>query len=108
MANPFDDPAHSILSGEPAITDDTRGDLWQHFHESASADELAQRIAPLNVPPQLKSKLYNAKAESLKPQEPLDKVVAALSRLKDVDQSALDKAESHPAVLKILGDTLRS
>ncbi|MFZ0977889.1 MAG: hypothetical protein WAN23_00685 [Candidatus Acidiferrales bacterium] len=106
MSNPFDDVAAPILTGEPAITDDQRGDLWQHFHESQSADELATRIAPLNVSIQLKSKLYNAKADYLKPTEPIDKIVAALERLKDVDANALEKAEAHPAVLKQITDIL--
>ena len=109
MSNPFAPSAsEAILRGEPAINDDQRADIFDHFEQSASADELAQRIAPLSVPIQLKQKLYDAKANYLKPTEPVDKVVAALNRLKDVDHSALDRAENSPAALKILNDHMRS
>ena len=70
MSNPFVSPAESILRATPGITDDVRADLFDHFHQSATPDELAQRIATIAVPDSLKAALHDAKTEELHRKSP--------------------------------------
>ena len=95
--SPFVDHAAPILAGEPSIDDNQRADLWDAFH-TKSADELAQHLAPQDLPPQFKQKLHAAKVQSAPLVPPTDKVAQALAKLKELDPTLLDLAESHPKV----------
>jgi hypothetical protein len=104
IASPFLDPAAPILRAHPDITDEDRAALWDEFHNSKDSAELANKLQPLNVPDELKHKLFvtkDATAPAAKPAA-LDKVTAAINRVKDMDPKILDLAESHPNVLKAL------
>jgi hypothetical protein len=100
MANPFISLAEPILANEPTLTNEQRADLFDMFHQSATADELAQKIAPLDLPTDLKARLYTAHKQQSAPTTPLDKTIAALNRLKEIDAETLSKAEAYPQVMK--------
>jgi hypothetical protein len=95
MPNPFTDLISPVLSGEPAITDDQRADIWDAAFKTTNSDEFAQHLAPLDVPTDLKARLYTAHKQQSAPTDPLDKIVNALQRLKEIDTETLDKAEKH-------------
>jgi hypothetical protein len=102
--SPYADPAAPVLAAHPNITDEDRADLWDVFHNSKDSGELAQKLQPMNVPDDLKHKLFvtkDATAPAAKPAA-LDKVTAAIQRVKDLDPKVLDLAETHPNVLKAL------
>src|ERR1017187_1461038 len=101
---PFDDPAKPILANDPAVTDDLRAQAWDHFHQSANADELAQHLATLAVPDDTKKKLYQAKQAMTPPPviDPIAKTKDVMTQLSQIDPKVLDAAEAHPNVLKLL------
>ena len=90
---PFEDAAAPLLSAEPSLTDAQRSDAWEAYHLSDSHIDLANRLAPMVIPSQLKQQLTDARQQQLKPIEPVDRVVAALEKLKDIHPDALDAAE---------------
>jgi hypothetical protein len=103
MPNPFDpSPAEAILRGEPAIDDDQRESLFDAFHQTASADELAQYLAPQDLPLNFKQKFHAAKVQATPPVSSVDKVELALAKLKSMDPQILAMAESHPKVAGML------
>ena len=101
-ASPFQDHAAPILSAEPAINDQQREQLWDVFHQSKDPNELAQKLVPLAVPDDLKHKLWTAKQSVAPVVPPVDKTVAAMQRMVDLDPKVLATAEAHPNVLKVL------
>ena len=56
-ASPFVDQAEPILSAEPSITQADKENLWDIFHTTKDASDLADKLAPIVVPDQLKHKL---------------------------------------------------
>lgn len=100
--NLFHDAAAPIIAGEPALpNDDARAELWDSFH-SKNSEELAQHLAPMDLPPQFKQKLYDAKKASEPELAPVDKTIQAISRIKDIPPDVREMAESHPNLLKAL------
>jgi hypothetical protein len=102
--SPYADPAAPVLAAHPSITDEDRADLWDIFHNSKDSSDLANKLQPMNVPDDLKHKLFvtkDATAPAAKP-APVDKVSAAIARVRDLDPKALELAETHPNVLKAL------
>ena len=100
--NIFHDAAAPIIAGEPALpNDDARAELWDSFH-SKNSEELAQHLAPMDLPPQFKQKLYDAKKASEPELAPVDKTIQAISRIKDIPPDVREMAESHPNLLKAL------
>lgn len=99
--NPFMDHAAPVLSSEPTITDQQKSDLWDAFH-SKSPEELVQHLTPLAIPDDLKRRLFDAKrlATPTPPVEPVDKVTSAIQKMVALPPDVLDKAESHPQVMK--------
>lgn len=100
--SPFADHVSPILAGEPTITDDQRADLWDVFHQSKDSNELAQKLQPLAVPDDLKQQLFDKKKLVTPAADPIDKVTAAMEKMKSLDPDTLELAEHHPAVLKVL------
>ena len=101
---PFVDHAAPILAGDPALSDEKRASLWDAFH-SKNSDELLQHLQGAehdDVPNDTKQALFSAKQQSMPAQEPVDKVVAAMTRLKQMDPAVLEASEAHPNVLKAL------
>lgn len=101
--SPFQDHASPILSAEPSITDKDRESLWDTFHQSKSADELASKLQAIAVPDDLKHRLWTAKQAVTPPPvpaEPVDKVTAAINKMVALPPEVLDKAEQHPNVMK--------
>jgi hypothetical protein len=97
----FKDHAVEILKGEPTINDSQRSDLWDLFHQSANATELARRLHTMPLRPDLKEQLLRAKNKpSVKP-DPIEKVLDAMQRM---DPKVLDLAEKHPHMLKLVVD----
>jgi hypothetical protein len=100
---PYQDPAESILRGEPTINDEQRANLFDIFHSTKDEGELARRLQPLAVPDDFKKQLYDAKqGGAITKGEPLDKVTEAINRMKTIDPQVLAMAEAHPNVLKAL------
>ena len=102
-STPFIDHAAPILAGDPAITDEQRANLWDVFNNSKDHNELAQHLqAMIAVPDDTKQALFDAKKKAVPPVEPLDKVTAAIARIKQIPPDVLEMAESHPNVLKAI------
>lgn len=100
---PFIDHALPILDGDPALSDELRADLWDAFHTTKSAEDLAQHLQPLAIPDDTKQRLFDAKKKSIPPLvDPLDKASAAIQRLAALSPQVLETAETHPNVLKTL------
>jgi hypothetical protein len=100
--SPFQDHASPILAADSTVNDENRSQLWDIFHQSKDANELAAKLQPLPYADDLKHKLWTAKqsiAPPAKP-EPVDKVSAAISKMVALPPDVLDKAEQHPQVLK--------
>lgn len=100
--SPFLDHARPILENDPALSNEHKADLWDIFHSSKNADELAHHLQPLSVSDDTKQALYEAKQSSTPEPAPADHVVDALSRLAKLDPKVLELAESHPNVLKTI------
>lgn len=105
--NPFISPAEPLLRADESLTDSQRADAFDVFTSTQDSGEFAQRIAPLDLPTDLKARLYDAHQQQSEPTKPLDRVVNAIQRLKGIDAAALDAAEQHPAVLKGIIESAR-
>jgi len=101
-ASPFVDQAEPILSAEPSITQADKENLWDIFHTTKDANDLADKLAPIVVPDQLKHKLWQAKQTATPAVAPVDKVTDVIKRMTQLDPQALAVAEAHPNVLKAL------
>lgn len=99
---PFADPAAPILSGDPSITDGQRADLWDVFHNSKDADELAHHLQSIAVPDDTKQRLFQAKKNGSPKAEPVDKAVAAINRVGSLDPKILELSEKYPKVTGLL------
>jgi hypothetical protein len=99
--SPFMDHAAPVLNADPTLNDQQRSDLWDAFH-SKNSDELVQHLTPLAIPDDTKHKLFQAKQLASPPAkiEPVDKVTAALNKMAALPPDVLEKAESHPQVMK--------
>jgi hypothetical protein len=97
----FVDHAFPVLYGEPTIDDRQREELWDIYHTSRNATELAQRLHPMPLHPDLKEQLLRAKNKPSVELDPIDKVFEAIQWL---DPQVLEIAESHPFVLKHMVD----
>lgn len=95
MGNIFFDHAEPVLRGEPTITDEQRASLWDAFN-SKSPQELTQHLQPLDLSPEFKQKLLDAKKASMPDMTPVETVVFHLNHLKDIDKVSLEAAEQHP------------
>jgi hypothetical protein len=102
VQSPFQDPAQPILAAHPAITDDQRADLWDIFHGSKDAQELATKLQPVGVPDDLKQSLFEAKTQNAPAVEPVAKAISVLKTVAGLDPRILDAAEGHPNVTKAL------
>ena len=96
----FIDHAYPVLHGEPTIGDTQRESLWDLFHQSQNATELAARLHPMPLHPDLKQKLLKAKNKPDVEYNDLDRAVEAIHRMKAMDPQTLELAESHPVTLK--------
>lgn len=103
---PFLDHARPILDGDSALSDEHRADLWDIFHSSKSADELAHHLQPLSVSDDTKQALHEAKQKSTPEPAPADHIVDALTRLSNMDPKIVELAESHPNILKAIVGTV--
>lgn len=100
--SPFLDAAKPILAGEPTINDDQRAELWDTFHNTKDATELAAKLAPLAIPDDTKQQLYSAKQRMAAPPEPVDRATKALNSIANLDPKVLEMAEKYPTVAKTL------
>jgi hypothetical protein len=109
--SPFYDAAARILNTSGQHLDiGTKGDLWQHYAESKTPQELAQRISMpdfAGVGDNIKHELFTAKAAAAAPKTPTDKIVDAITRMAQMASTPQGKqmlatAEKHPNVLRSL------
>lgn len=98
----FVDHAQPVLAGAPDIDDEKRADLYDLFHNSKNADELARHLSAIPVPDALKTQLYDAKKKQSPAAEPIDKATDAISRIGKLDPKVLQLAEQFPTVTKAL------
>jgi hypothetical protein len=100
----FVDHAFPILQGDPALTSAGRADIWDHFHQSGNATELAQRLQNVAMPDDTRAQLISAKSKPSTELDNLDRVVRAIHKLSAMDSKDLEIAESHPRMLQHLID----
>ena len=96
------DHARDILTDAP-ISDSEKEQLWEIFHDSVTADDLARNLSL--VPPELvdvAKKLVEAKKLSDPVATALTPVTAALNHLTTIDPKVLNLAETHPQVMNSL------
>lgn len=101
------DLAAPILAAEPGLSQSDRADLWDHFHQSADAGELSQRLIAAPISDDLRSRLLRAKEISMPVPGPVDRVTDAMNKMKGMDPAALDLAEKHPKLLQAILDTTK-
>ena len=89
------DHAQDVLQDAP-ISEDQKAELWDHYHDTKSARELAERIQSVPIPEPVAVALLEAKKKAEPPQNSADKILGALVSIPKV---ALDTAEQHPHVL---------
>jgi hypothetical protein len=99
--SPWHDAAKPVLDAA-SISQDDKANIWDMFHQSKSPDELADKIATLAVPDELKHNLWLAKQAAAAPVGPVDKVTAAINKMVALPADVLDKAEQHPNVLRAI------
>lgn len=82
MADQSPDVVADVLRKVP-LPDRVRADAWDAFHQSATPDELAAKLAPMGIQPQVKAYLWDLKSngqnQSLQTPEapsPLDSVLS--------------------------------
>jgi hypothetical protein len=78
--------------------------LWDVFHKTRDPNELAQKLQVLAIPSDTKHALWQAKTETVPVPSQVDKVAAALGKLKTLDTDTLEMAEKYPTVSKALVD----
>jgi hypothetical protein len=99
--SPFIDHAAPILAGDPTLSDQQRGDLWDAFH-TKNPDELVQHLQAQAIPDETKQALHVAKQASIPAVDPADKIAAVMTKMTQMDPTALALAEAHPTVFKTL------
>jgi hypothetical protein len=102
LAPQFRDHAFPILHGEPTIDDRQRESLWDLFHSSKDATELAAKLHPMALHPDLKEQLLRAKNRPSVELDATDNVVGAIQKMATLDPKILDLAEQHNHVLQAL------
>jgi hypothetical protein len=93
------DKAAVVLYGEPTINDEQRADLYDVYYQSPTANALACRLAPLDLHPDLKEQLVNAKRLG---EDAMDRAIEAINKLRQIDPVVLAKAERHPTITQAL------
>jgi hypothetical protein len=120
MVNPamqrVTDHAKNILSNPLSVhggfTMEDAASAWDSYYSARSADELAKKLAPMNLPNETKHQLmvaFQQHREIAKPKtlkDRIDNAVAVIHRVAQLHKtsapeggSALDKAERHPVVM---------
>jgi hypothetical protein len=89
------DHAKDVLSNAP-ISQDQKADLYDHYHDSKNARDLAGRLQPLAIPEHVALALLEAKKKSVS-QSPADKILETLNSL---PKHTLDAVEAYPKVLE--------
>ena len=107
MDTNLQDPAEPILSGDPALDQDTRGNLWDAFHNSKDPNELSRVLEPYAIPDDTKRRLLAAKQQAT-PLSASNPAATAIDALSSIPQNSLDAAESHPNVLKALIEGMKT
>jgi len=106
--SPVSDHAFRILNGRDGLTQDQRADAWDVYYQSRHSQELAQKLANIDAPEQVKTDLWNAKRQFSDPvPTPMDRVEQALHRMADLDPNVLESMESKPNILKSLMSSLQ-
>jgi hypothetical protein len=104
------DLAAPILRDAPDMSDAVRGDLWDLFHDSKTADELAQKLSAVPIEGGLKQELILARVKSLQPEPSdsttpiIDAAMEAMHWVAQLPQHVRSIAERHPIVAKFLVD----
>lgn len=101
------DPVTPLLQADDRIPDSVRSHIHDIFWDSADHHELAIHLAPLNLPTDLKEKVWQIKKDSMPVASPLDKVSSAIEMLKRMDPETRRIAEDHPSVMRAFIDATK-
>jgi len=110
IVRPTDDHAYRILNGIPddVMSTDSKADAWDAFYQSHHSQELAQKLANIDAPEQVKTDLWNAKRNFSDPvPTALDRATAAVHRVAALDPQVLETMERSPHILNALMTHLR-
>ena len=105
------DHARAVLQSLP-LSDEDRAALWEAYHEASNADVLAQAL--VRLPAHIADPLVAAKRISTPKgaaipahhERAMAPVLAAITHLSKIEPHVLHIAETHPAVLKHLAQTV--
>jgi hypothetical protein len=101
MTEEFISKAEPILRAAQGISDVDRADLFDAYHESENANDLAGRLQSVEgLSPDIASKLIAAKHSSEPVPSNLDRAVEAIHSVAKLDPQILEVAESHPVVMR--------
>jgi hypothetical protein len=100
------DPAAPILRSDPNMTDEGRATAWDMFHGSKDHLELARKIQHVEMSNDTRHRLFEAKRATSPEVDPVAKVRSAIESVSQLDPNDLATAESHPTVLKLIGDAV--
>lgn len=89
------DHAQDLLQNAP-ISEDQKAELWDHYHDSKDARELAGRLETAGIPTSVALTLLEAKKKAA-PQSTADKIFETLM---SIPKQTLDVAETHPKTLE--------
>jgi hypothetical protein len=104
---PFVDNAKNILASEPSLDNHERAALWERFHDSKTAQDLAARLSDLDVPNHIVESLIAAK-KLQEPEAPAtadapkNPTIDALEHMQKISPAVLALAEKCPIVMGAL------
>ncbi len=108
MSDSLHDVAQVILDDAP-LSNGAREALWDAFHSDISVQELAEYLNQITLPSGIATALLNAKQRMTPEAAPAPAAhpsTAAIEHMASIDKTVLDIAENHPAVLRILINSL--
>lgn len=104
ILNSYPDRVEGILRVDENLADPHKESLWDLFHATRSANELAGHLQPLSVSPETKNRLYHAKLQQddERAADPVSHVRNAFTKLGEMDPQILELAEKYPTSARAL------
>ena len=99
------DHAKTILQDAP-ISQGDKAMIWDAWHDARTVSNLARKLTELDVdiPQDVQEALLAAKKISVSAPDAMDKILATLVK---IPKTALDAAEAHPQVLRVMADAVK-
>jgi hypothetical protein len=103
MDSLFLDRAVPVLQNAQGITDEDRASLWDAFHGSPDEKSLATQLQSMpTVPDPVKHQLYDAKKASMPTADPVEKGIAIINRIGELNPKTLELVEKYPKLVSTL------